>query len=127
MARRRGVDLAGGLAGFWTPGLSRSSTQEWDIEGGHFAERCQAFILIALGESIVVIGATLARLLAGPLAGPHARAAPSIMAFVLAFVGSVGLWWIYFDRSAEASAQAIARSADPGAARAGRPITSSTR
>jgi low temperature requirement protein LtrA len=110
-----GVDLAGSLAGFWTPGLGRSSTQEWDIEGGHFAERCQAFILIALGESLVVIGATLAGLLAGPLSGPHARAGPAIIAFGLAFIGSAGLWWLYFDRTAEASAQAIARSADPGA------------
>ena len=110
-----GVDLAGSQTGFWTPGLGRSRTQEWDIEGGHFAERCQAFILIALGESVVVIGATLARLLAGPLAAPHARVAPTVIAFVLAFVGSAGLWWIYFDRSAEAGARAIARSADPGA------------
>src|ERR1039457_437859 len=39
------VDLLGGAAGFYTPGLGRSSTQEWDIEGGHVAERCQAFIL----------------------------------------------------------------------------------
>jgi low temperature requirement protein LtrA len=110
-----GVDLAGGAAGFWTPGLGRSSTQEWDIEGGHLAERCQAFILIALGESVVVIGATLAGLLDGPLAGPHARGGPAIIAFILAFVGSAGLWWLYFDRSAEASARVIARSADPGA------------
>jgi low temperature requirement protein LtrA len=110
-----GVDLAGGMAGFWTPGLGRSRTEEWDIEGGHFAERCQAFILIALGESLVVIGATLAGLLAGPLAGPHARPWPDIIAFGLAFIGSAGLWWLYFDRSAAASAQAIARSSDPGA------------
>jgi low temperature requirement protein LtrA len=110
-----GVDLAGSSAGFWTPGLGRSSTQEWDIEGGHFAERCQAFILIALGESLVVIGATLAGLLAGPLAAPHARGASAIAAFVLAFIGSAGLWWLYFDRSAAASARAIERSADPGA------------
>ena len=34
--------------------LGRSATTDWTIEGGHFAERCQAFILIALGESIVV-------------------------------------------------------------------------
>jgi low temperature requirement protein LtrA len=108
------VDLLGGAAGFYTPGLGRSTTQEWDIEGGHFAERCQAFILIALGESIVVIGATLARLLAGPLAVPHASVAPTIVAFVVAFAGSAGLWWIYFDRSAEAGARTIARSADPG-------------
>jgi low temperature requirement protein LtrA len=109
-----GVDLLGGAAGFYTPGLGRSSTQEWDIEGGHFAERCQAFILIALGESIVVIGATLAGLLSGPLAGPHASVAPTVAAFVIAFVGSAGLWWLYFDRSAAAGAQTIARSADPG-------------
>jgi low temperature requirement protein LtrA len=108
------TDLAGSTVGFYTPGLGRSSTREWDIEGGHFAERCQGFILIALGESIVVTGATLARLLAGPLAAPHASAAPAVAAFVVAFVGSVGLWWLYFDRSAEAGARTIAQSADPG-------------
>ncbi len=100
------VDILGGLAGFWTPGLGRSSTRDWTIEGGHFAERCQAFILIALGESIVVIGATLARLRA--VTGQEAAA------FLAAFLGSVGLWWLYFHRSAEAGAQAIAGSADPG-------------
>src|SRR5262249_8105085 len=57
------VDLSAGVAGFWTPGLGRSTTAEWTIEGHHLAERCQAFILIALGESIVLIGATLSRLL----------------------------------------------------------------
>ena len=39
------VDVTGGLAGFATPGLGRSRTADWTIEGGHFAERCQAFIL----------------------------------------------------------------------------------
>jgi low temperature requirement protein LtrA len=107
------VDVAGGLVGFYTPGLGRSTTQEWDIAGGHFAERCQAFILIALGESIVVIGATLAGLL-GPLSAPHADRAPTIAAFVVAFISSAGLWWLYFDRSAEEGARLIAQSADPG-------------
>jgi low temperature requirement protein LtrA len=109
------VDLLGGVVGFYVPGLGRSLTREWDIEGGHFAERCQAFILIALGESMVVIGATLAGLLDGPLAAPHANAGPAIAAFVIAFAGSAGLWWLYFDRSAEAGAATIAESADPGA------------
>ena len=101
-----GVDLLGGVAGFYTPGLGRSATQEWTIEGGHFAERCQAFILIALGESIVVIGATLARL-------PGVSAA-AVAAFLAAFLGSAGMWWLYFDKSAEEGARVIARSADPG-------------
>ena len=108
-----GVDVTGGIVGFYTPGLGRSKTQEWDIEGGHFAERCQAFILIALGESIVVIGATFAGLLR-PLSLPHADRAPTIAAFVVAFIGSVALWWLYFDRSADEAARLIADSADPG-------------
>ena len=100
------VDVLGGLAGFYTPGLGRSQTRDWTIEGNHFAERCQAFILIALGESIVVIGAALSAL--ASVTGQE------IAAFLAAFVGSVGLWWLYFHRSAEEGAQVIASSADPG-------------
>ncbi len=33
---------------------------------------------------------------------------------MVAFAGSVALWWLYFDRSADASAEVIARSDDPG-------------
>jgi low temperature requirement protein LtrA len=111
-----GVDLLGGVTGFYTPGLGQSTTMEWNIEGGHFAERCQAFILIALGESIVVTGATLAGLLGprGALSSPHADRPATIAAFAVAFIGSAALWWLYFDRSAEEGAQLIAHSADPG-------------
>ena len=100
-----GVDLLGGVVGFYTPGLGRSRTSDWTIEGGHFAERCQAFILIALGESIVIIGATLTE---------KPVAAANVTAFVVAFAGSVALWWLYFDQSAEAAAEMIASSDDPG-------------
>jgi low temperature requirement protein LtrA len=103
-----GVDLLGGVAGFYTPGLGRSATTEWTIEGNHFAERCQAFILIALGESIVVIGATLSRLLGSGITAAEAGA------FLVAVIGSVALWWLYFDRSAGEAARVIAASADPG-------------
>jgi low temperature requirement protein LtrA len=101
-----GVDVAGGLAGFATPGLGRSRTSDWTIEGGHFAERCQAFILIALGESIVIIGTTLAEV-------PSPTAA-RVTGFIVAFITSVTFWWLYFDSSAEAAAEKIARSDDPG-------------
>ncbi len=108
-----GVDVLGGVFGFYTPRLGRSTTAEWDIEGGHFAERCQGFILIALGESIVVIGATLALLLR-PLALPGADRPATVAAFVIAFVGSAALWWLYFDRTAAEGARLIAESDDPG-------------
>jgi low temperature requirement protein LtrA len=100
------VDLAGGLVGFATPWLGRSRTADWTIEGGHFAERCQGFILIALGESIVIIGTTLA--------GVKSVTPATVTGFVVAFATSVTLWWLYFDQSAEAAAEKIAHSDDPG-------------
>jgi low temperature requirement protein LtrA len=100
------VDFTGGLVGFATPGLGRSRTSDWTIEGGHFAERCQAFILIALGESIVIIGATLSEQKSATIGG--------LTSFAVAFIGSVAMWWLYFDRSAGAAAEIIENSDDPG-------------
>jgi low temperature requirement protein LtrA len=100
------VDVLGGALGFPVPGVGRSTTIDWEIEGHHIAERCQAFILIALGESILVIGETLAEL--------HKVSDQQVVAFVTAFIGAVALWWIYFDRSADAATDVVVRSADPG-------------
>jgi low temperature requirement protein LtrA len=99
------VDFAGPAAGFFIPGLGRSTTEEWNISGDHLAERCQLFVIIALGESILDTGTSL---------GHDPFTAGTVTAFVFAFVGSVALWWIYFDRSAEDSNRAIATSEDPG-------------
>ncbi|MGA2827573.1 MAG: low temperature requirement protein A [Streptosporangiaceae bacterium] len=101
-----GVDLLGDKTGFYTPGMGATTSAEWTIAGGHFAERCQAFIIIALGESIVVIGQALS-------VRPDVSASV-VAAFVTAFAGSVALWWVYFDRSAEDGARVIAESPDPG-------------
>jgi low temperature requirement protein LtrA len=102
------IELGGAALGFPTPGIGRSSTHDWTIDGSHFAERCQAFVLIALGESIVVSGARLSELIDNHIEGAR------IAAFGAAFLAAVALWWIYFDRSAEDSARAIAASDDPG-------------
>lgn len=102
------IELGGAAVGFRTPGIGRSDTRDWTIDGGHFAERCQAFVLIALGESIVVSGGRLSGVLR------EHGGAERIVAFLAAFVAAVALWWIYFDRSAEDSARAIAGADDPG-------------
>jgi len=47
------------MFGFAFPGLGRSRTSDWTIEGGHLAERCQALVIVALGETLVATGATL--------------------------------------------------------------------
>jgi low temperature requirement protein LtrA len=99
------VDYSGPVVGYYIPGLGRSRTQEWTIEGGHFAERCQLFVIIALGESILVTGTTF---------GEIEPSALAVCAFVVAFLGSVALWWIYFARSAEAAREVFTSSEDPG-------------
>ena len=90
---------------FWTPGLGASSVEAWTVEGSHMAERCAGFIIIALGEAIVVNGATFAELTWTP---------ENMAAFLTALVGSIAMWWIYFHRGAEAGSEMITRSAESG-------------
>jgi low temperature requirement protein LtrA len=99
------IDYAGPTEGYWTPGLGRSTTHDWSISGQHMSERAGLFIIIALGESILVTGATFAELDWTPL---------SFAALAVTFAGSVALWWIYFVANAEAGAQSISHSDDPG-------------
>lgn len=100
-----GIEYLGPAAYFFVPGLGRSTTADWDVEGGHFAERCSLFVIIALGESLVVTGSSFAE------SSAMADAAP---AFVAAFLGCVAMWWIYFDLGAERGSRAIRHAADPG-------------
>ncbi|MBU8977596.1 low temperature requirement protein A [Lysobacter sp. MMG2] len=90
---------------FYVPGMGRSHTIDWDVDGHHLAERCALFVIIALGESVLVTGATFAG---------QAWTTPTVTAFVVAFLGSVAMWWIYFDTGAERASHRIAHSDDPG-------------
>lgn len=90
---------------FWVPGLGRSSAADWDVDGGHMAERCALFVIIALGESLLVTGATFAQAAWDAAAGA---------AFAAAFVGSVAMWWLYFDKGERAGHHRITSTADPG-------------
>jgi low temperature requirement protein LtrA len=92
------IEYAGPMAMFQVPGLGRSSGADWDISGSHMAERCALFIIIALGEGIVVTGSNFASL---PL--DQAR----VTAFVIAFL-SAALMWLYFDLGAERGQRLIA-------------------
>lgn len=99
------VDYAGPLTFFRTPGLGRSTGADWDIAGGHMAERCALFIIITLGEGVLVTGATFATL---PQDGVH------WIAFASCFLGSAALWWLYFDTGARRGSEVIAASSDAG-------------
>ena len=99
------IEYCGPAMRFRTPGLGASTTQDWEVEGGHMAERCALFIIIALGESVVVTGATFAA---------AAWTIPVVGAFVVALLGSIAMWWIYFHIGAEAGSEHISQSADTG-------------
>ena len=100
-----GIEYVAPTVRFWTPGLGFSSIEAWSVEGSHMAERCAGFIIIALGEAIVVNGATFADLTWTP---------KNVAAFLAALVGSIAMWWIYFHKGAEAGSEMISKSAESG-------------
>lgn len=83
-----GIEMSGPWALYWVPGLGRSAVTDWNVDGGHMAERCGLFIIIALGESLLVAGATFAEL---------KWDGPTLTAFFNSVLGSILMWWIYFD------------------------------
>jgi low temperature requirement protein LtrA len=99
------VELGAPVAGYWLPGRGRASTTDWDIEGGHFTERCEGFIIIALGESIVVTGATAAA------AGLDAT---TVLCLALAFLETAALWWLYFGALSARTHEVMRTHEDPG-------------
>jgi low temperature requirement protein LtrA len=99
------IEIIGPAMYFRVPGLGRSTTADWDVDGGHLAERCAAFVIIALGESLLVTGATFAE---------AEWNTTTLVASVVAFLGSVAMWWVYFDSGAERASHRIAHSDDPG-------------
>jgi low temperature requirement protein LtrA len=99
------IEYVSAAVRFWTPGLGFSSVEAWAVEGGHMAERCAGFIIIALGEAIVVQGATFAELTWTP---------ENVAAFLSALVGSIAMWWIYFHKGAEAGSEKLSKSAESG-------------
>lgn len=92
--------------GFPVPGRGRNRTADYTVVGGLIAHRCLLFVILALGESILITGANV---------GELPSSAATSAAFVVAFVGSAALWWLYFDRAEEAAMRIIEAAPDPGA------------
>jgi low temperature requirement protein LtrA len=100
-----GIEYASAAVRFWLPKYGASAIEDWTVEGGHMAERSAGFIIIALGESIVVTGATFADL---------AWTSETVGAFACAFIGALAMWWIYFHKGAGAGSEQISNSSEPG-------------
>jgi low temperature requirement protein LtrA len=81
-------------------------TEGWRLVPHHFAERHGLIVLIALGESVVAIGAGAERGVDGGVVG----------AAVVGMVVAAALWWLYFDVVALVAARRLV-NAEPGSER----------
>ncbi|WP_431478675.1 low temperature requirement protein A [Massilia eburnea] len=100
------VDMMGPIMFYFVPGLGPLipwPTGMWTA--ANMAERCALFVIIALGESLLVSGATFAELAFDPV---------TVLAFLLAVVGSILMWWLYFDHGLEQGHHRIVHSETPG-------------
>jgi low temperature requirement protein LtrA len=77
--------------------LLRSRLRNMHFDAPHLSERFGAFVLIALGESVVAIGASA-----------HPLTFDVGLAVAAAFALSCGLWWVYFNYAADAVRHALA-------------------
>jgi len=76
---------------------------EFGVAPGHFAERHALIVIIALGESIVGVGATVAHLDLSPIVLLSTLAAVAIV---------VSQWWGYFDWVQEAAERQLSTEPD---------------
>ncbi len=97
------IDYGGPLVLFWLPGHRHLSGGEWVLGTSHFAERFGLFVIIALGESVILTGATTAGLELDTV---------RVGALSLAFAGTAALWWLYFTSVALHAERTLAQSAD---------------
>jgi low temperature requirement protein LtrA len=107
------VDLAAPLARYWMPGAGPTLMSQWEIDGRHFSERFQLFVIIALGESVVLAGVT---------ASEAHLDTPVVLALAVALLASTALWWLYFGHLAGDVARLISDSGLDRSGRIGRDV-----
>ena len=99
------LDLAGPRALFWVPLLGATDPRTWSVRGSHMAERVALFLIISLGESIIVTGTAFAELEVD---------AVTVLAFLAAFASTVLMWLLFFDRSERSATAYFSGQTNPG-------------
>jgi len=100
------VDIGAPFVGFWIPGTGSTPMSSWPLRGLHLLERNQLVFIIALGESLLLVGGTLVD---SPLTTGY------LVAGGLGFLIVVAVWALYFDGQAERAEHAFAQATDPAA------------
>ncbi|MDX2025162.1 low temperature requirement protein A, partial [Microcella sp.] len=101
-----GIELFAPTVRYWVPGLGNANIDSWAVAGGHMAERAGLFMIVALGESIIVTGTVFSR---------SEFTVSTVFAFLAAFVGTILFWLLYFSHGAEHGHRFISASEQSGA------------
>jgi low temperature requirement protein LtrA len=98
---------AGVAALHWLPGRGqRVAIEHSEIAGGHLVERFRLFFIIVLGETVILMGDAFTE---------QPFELDRLAALVIAFTGTVALWWCYFQRAEGIAGQAAETAEDAGA------------
>ena len=95
------IDYAGPRAMFAVPFFGRTDPHTWTVRADHMAERVSLFVIISLGESIIITGTAFAEL---------EVTAVTLLSFGAAFASTVLMWLLYFDRSERRATEFFARA-----------------
>ncbi|WP_426594056.1 low temperature requirement protein A [Cellulomonas sp. McL0617] len=99
------IDVAGPRSLFWVPFLGPTDPSTWEVRGAHMAERVSLFLIISLGESIIVTGEAFSEV---------EVSVTTVLAFLAAFVSTVLMWLLFFARSERRATEFFAAQANPG-------------
>lgn len=97
------IDYAGPYAGYYLPGHGATPMESWTLKGLHLLERNQLIFIIALGESILLLGGALVK---------ADLTAPLFAVAAIGFALIVSMWWLYFVHSGEAGEEAFHSTED---------------
>jgi low temperature requirement protein LtrA len=91
----------------WLPGRGRRiDLGHTGIAGGHLIERFRLFFIIALGETVLTMGDAFTG---------QAFEVERLLALAIGFIGTLALWWCYFQRAEVIGAEVAEAAEDPGA------------
>ncbi|WP_102158490.1 low temperature requirement protein A [Zhihengliuella halotolerans] len=82
------VDYAAPMVEFRVPGLGAAPMRLWDTDAEHLAERNRLVFIIALGESILLMG--------GAIVAEGVLTPALVVSLLVGFASLFVLWWNYF-------------------------------
>ena len=102
------VDMVAAQLRWPALGTAEPPVSAWATDSHHYLpERYRQLLMIALGETVLAVGTTFT-------SQPISPATSGLL--VVAFLSTVLLWRIYFDRSGQVLAEALATARDRDAA-----------